>query len=331
MSYLLRGIAAGGTIRVVAADTKDLVADALTRHDASRTAGAALGRTLTAALLLGHVLLKDHRDRVTLRIDGGGPLGGLIAEAGLDGTVRGYARQPQTELAPRPDGKLDVGAAVGREGDIEVIRSHAPYGDPYASSVRLTTGEIAEDVAAFLLTSEQIPSAVLLGVAFEPGSAVRVRAAAGVVLQALPGAEDAALRLLEANVRAFGQLTERLQHASLLEVMEELCWGLGLEVLTTDALPLAFQCRCSEAKALEALAYFSPDEREHMIEHDGGAEVVCHWCNEARWIEPDQIRELTRPEVRCPDCAALWYREGVTTMVRDGERCACGRPVELPA
>ncbi|TVR89323.1 MAG: Hsp33 family molecular chaperone HslO [Trueperaceae bacterium] len=331
MSYLLRGIAAAGTVRVVAADTTAVVNEALDRHGASLTAGAALGRTLTAALLLSHVLLKDHRDRVTLRLEGGGPLGGVIADAGLDGTVRGYVRRPDTELPPRPDGKLDVGGAVGRDGEIEVIRSHAPYGDPYASSVRLTSGEIAEDVAGFLLGSEQIPSAVLLGVAFEPGSSARVAHAAGIVLQALPGVEDGALALLEANVRAFGQLTARLASGSLLASMEELTWGLELEMLTDEALPLAFRCRCSQAKALDVLAYFRRDERERMIREDGGAEVVCHWCGEARWIDADGIRALVRPEVRCPECDALWYREGVTTMVRDGERCACGRAVELPA
>ncbi len=281
---------------------------------------------------MSHVLLESARDRVTLRLDGGGPLGGVIADAGLDGTVRGYVRQPRTELPPRDDGKLDVGGAVGRDGEIEVIRSHAPYGDPYASSVQLVSGEIAEDLSAFLYASEQIPSAVLLGVAFEPGAAARrVRAAGGVVLQALPGAEDAALTLLEANVRAFGQFTERLAATSLLQAMEELTWGLELEVLTRSALPLSFRCRCNLVKALEALSYFSPVEREQMIRDEGGAEVVCHWCGEARWLAPEQIRGLTRPEIRCPDCDALWLREGVTTMVRDDERCACGRRVELPA
>ncbi len=331
MAHLLRGLAADGSVRVVAADTTDLVAEALARHEASRTAGAALGRTLTAALLLGHVLLKRHQDRVTLKLDGGGPLGGVIADAGLDGSVRGYVREPQVELPPRCDGKLDVGGGLGRDGDIEVIRSQAPYGDPYASSVRLTSGEVAEDVAGFLLASEQVASAVLLGVAYEPGRDARVHAAGGVVLQALPGAEDGALALLEANVRAFGQLTDRLGNGSLLQAMEELTWGLELSLLTQDALPLTFRCRCSETKAVEALAYFSEAERERMIAEEGGAEVVCHWCGEARWVGPERIRSLRRPEVRCPACDALWYREGVTTMVRDGERCACGRQVELPA
>jgi len=341
MAHLLRGVAAGGTLRVIAADTTDLVAEALERHDAAMTAGAALGRTLTASLLLSHVLLKDHRDRVTVKIDGGGPLGGVIADAGLDGTVRGYARVPRVELPPRPDGKLDVGGAVGRDGHIEVIRSHAPYGDPYASSVELASGEIAEDVATFLARSEQIASAVLLGVSFDdaPGdgravgtaASARVRRSGGVILQALPGAEETALTLLEANVRAFGQLTDALVRQDLLQVMEELTWGLGFELLTQQALPLAFRCRCSDEKALAAVAYLTPGERAELVAEDGGAEVVCHWCGEARFVDGEAMATLSGHEVRCPDCGALWYREGVTTMVRDEERCACGRKVALTA
>jgi molecular chaperone Hsp33 len=337
MAHLLRGMAAGGTLRVIAADTTDLVAEALGRHATTGiTAGAALGRTLTASLLLAHVLLKDRRDRVTIKLDGGGPIGGVIADAGLDGTVRGYARHPEVELSPRPDGKLDVGGAVGRDGHIEVIRSHAPYGDPYASSVELVSGEVGEDVATFLARSEQIASAVLLGVSFEEAPAGtpagrRVRSAGGVVLQALPGAEDAALALLEANVRAFGQLTEALHHHDLRHVMEELTWGLDLEVLTRQALPLEFRCRCSDEKALAAVAYFTQAEREQMVAEAGGAEVVCHWCGEARFVDATAMSTLSGFEVRCPDCGALWYREGVTTMVRDEEICACGRKVALTA
>jgi len=339
MAHLLRGVAAGGTLRVIAADTTDLVAEALARHDAAMTAGAALGRTLTASLLLAHVLLKDHRDRVTVRLDGGGPLGGVIADAGLDGTVRGYAREPRVELPPRADGKLDVGGAVGHDGHIEVIRSHAPYGDPYASSVELVSGEIAEDVATFLARSEQIASAVLLGVSFDEAggrghglaASARVRRSGGVILQALPGAEEAALTLLEANVRAFGQLTDGLARHDLRQAMEELTWGLGFELLTQQALPLAFRCRCSDEKALAAVAYLTPGERAELVAEAGGAEVVCHWCGEARFVDGEAMASLDGLEVRCPDCGALWYREGATTMVRDEERCACGRKVALTA
>lgn len=327
MSYLLRGVAANGGIRVVAADTTELVREAQLRHEATPTAGAALGRTLTGALLLAHVLLKNHQDRVTVRLRGDGALGGVIADAGLDGTVRGYASDHTASLPAREDGKLDVGGAVG-SGEIEVIRSHAPYGDPYSSSVPLVSGEVAEDIAVFLARSEQIHSAVLLGVYFQGG---KVEKAGGVILQALPGAEEAALNLLEANVRAFGQLTDVLRRVSLLEAIEELCWGLEFDLLTKDALPLRFECRCSDAKAVDALAYFSREEREAMIEEDGGAEVVCHWCGEKRWVEPPAIRSISRNEIRCPECDTLWYRQGQATMIREDERCACGRRVELPA
>lgn len=329
MAHLLRGIAANGTIRVVAADTTDLVREAIRRHGASLTAGAALGRTLTGALLLSHVLLKEPADRVTLRLRGRGPLGGVIAEAGLDGTVRGYVHDADVELPARPDGKLDVGGAIGANGDIEVIRSHAPHGDPYASNVALTSGEVAEDIAGFLALSEQIPSAVLLGVSFD--SSREVERAGGVLLQALPGAEDAALTLLDANVRAFGSLTGAMVGASLTSLLDdELCWGLGFELLTDPALPVSFRCACSDAKALDALAYFSVAEREAMIEEDGGADVTCHWCGERRWLEPAAIRSLSAAETRCPDCGALWHRAGETVMVRGDALCACGRPVQVP-
>jgi molecular chaperone Hsp33 len=327
MSYLLRGVAAAGGIRVVAADTTALVEEARVRHDTSPTATAALGRTLTGSLLLSHVLLKNPQDRVTLRLRGDGLLGGVIADAGLDGAVRGYVTNPGATLPPRPDGKLNVGGALGR-GDLQVIRAHAPYGDPYSSSVDLVTGEIAEDITVFLAQSEQISSAVLLGVYLEPSGVVR---SGGVILQALPDAEEAALRLLEANVRALGQLTDAMRRVSLLEIIEELCWGLEFELLTQDALPLRFECRCNDEKALDALAYFAPEEREQMIREDGGAEVVCHWCGEARWLGPEQLRSISQSEIRCPDCDTLWYRAGQATMVRESERCACGRPVMLPA
>mgnify|MGYP002738044228 CR=1 FL=1 len=328
-SFLLRGMSANGTLRIIAADTTELVQQALENHGASLTAGAALGRTLTANVLLSHALLKDHRDRLTIRVRGNGPLGGIITEGGLDGTVRGYVQHPTIDLPLRDsDGKLAVGEAVGA-GDLEIIRSHAPYGDPYTSSIDLVSGEIAEDVATFLARSEQIASAVLLGVYYGPDG--QVQQAGGVILQALPDANDAALAVLEANVREFGGLTSAMQRAPLTElVSEELAWGLGFENLTPEPLALKFACRCSDEKALDALAYFSPNERREMIEEDGGAEVVCHWCGEKRWIGPELIESLEGDEIRCPDCGTLWHREGQARMVREGKLCACGRPMELP-
>ena len=329
MSHLIRGLAADGGIRVVATDTTAIVKEAARRQGSTPVAGAAVGRTITGALLLAHALLKAPQDRVTVRLKGGGPLGTVTADAGLDGTVRGYAHDPHVTLPLRPDGKLDVGGAVGMEGDIDVIRSHAPYGDPYTSSFHLTSGEVAEDIATYLAASEQIPSAVLLGVHFDDDGDVTT--AGGVLLQALPGAADAALAVLEANVRAFGQLTTAMRRAPLLTLLEdELCWGLGFELLTDPPLDVRFECRCTDTKALEALAYFSREERQQMVTQDGGAEVVCHWCGERRWFGEEAIESLTGVEFRCPDCDTLWFREGQTPVLRAGELCSCGRPVELP-
>ncbi|HEX7040793.1 MAG TPA: Hsp33 family molecular chaperone HslO [Trueperaceae bacterium] len=329
MGELFRGMAAGAGIRVVAVDTTDVVREAVVRQGASPTAGAATGRAMTAAVLLSHVLLKSPRDRVTLRLDGGGPLGRVTAEAGLDHAVRGYAQNPDVQLPLRADGKLDVGGAVGVDGEIRVVRSHAPYGDPYTSSIALTSGEVGEDVATYLAVSEQIPSAVLLGVHFDGGG--EVDAAGGVIAQALPGVDPNALTLLEANIRELGQLTAAMRRSPLRQVVaEELCWGLGFEPLTDGRLAVRFECRCTDARALEALAYFTPEEREQMIAEDGGAEVVCHWCGERRWVTPEQIRSLRGAEVRCPECGTLWHREGQPAVFRHGELCACGRPVELP-
>lgn len=333
-SFLLRGMSANGTLRIIAADTTELVQTAITNHGASPTAGAALGRTLTANMLLSHALLKDHRDRLTIRVNGNGPLGGIITEGGLDGSVRGYVQHATFDLPLRDtDGKLDVGAAVGAHGDLEVIRSHAPYGDPYSTSVELVSGEIAEDVAAFLYHSEQIPSAVMLGVAFAPDGTVAH--AGGIIVQALPDAEDSALTLLEANIRAFGQLTERMAEHDLLHlVSEELTWGMGYDNLTEEPLPLRFACECSSERALNVLGYFTADERQEMIDADGGAEVVCHWCNTARFITAEEItafnERISDTEVRCPDCGTVWYRNDGVITVRDGEVCSCGRPVEIP-
>lgn len=333
-SFLIRGMSANGTLRIIAADTTELVKTAIDSHNASLTAGAALGRVLTANMLLAHALLKDQRDRLTIRVKGDGPLGGIITEGGLDGSVRGYVQNAQFDLPIREsDGKLDVGEAVGKTGDLEVIRSHAPYGDPYGTSVELVSGEIAEDIASFLYHSEQIPSAVLLGVSFTADG--DVQHAGGVIIQALPDVEDSALTLLEANIRAFGQLTTRMAEHDLEHlVAEELVWGMGYDRMTEEPLPIQFACRCSDERALSALGYFSLEERLEMIDEDGGAEVVCHWCGKARFITAAAITafndRVSDTEVRCPDCGTVWYREAGVVTVRDGEMCSCGRKIELP-
>ncbi len=286
-SFILRGTAAGGTLWLVATDSTAVVEEARLRHHLSKTATAALGRSLSGALLLAIVLGKKADSRVTLRIQGEGPLGWIVAEGSADGTVRGYVRDPAADLPIREsDGKLDVSGLVGRTGEIAVTRL-LENAEPYTGSVPLVSGEIAEDVAHYLAASEQIPSAVLLGVYEEGG---RVSRSGGLLVQAMPGVTDETLAALEANIAAMGPITDNLRRRSLLEVMEQAAAGLDLQVVA-QAQAAKFRCRCSRQKAKNSLLYFGMQERQDMM-NEGGQEVVCHWCNEHYQITPDEIAAL---------------------------------------
>ena len=335
MGRILRGLAGEGDLRVVAAETTDVVEEARLRHGLSPTATAALGRAMTGALLLAQLLLKTPKERITLRVEGTGPLGGLVVEADAFGHVRGYVKNPRAEVPLREDGKLNVGELVGA-GALRVDRS-LPSGEVYTSTVPLVSGEIAEDLAHYLWQSEQIPSAVLLGVRVKGEGEVEV--AGGVAVQVMPRAREEVLDRLEANLKDLPGLTPLLRERGLEGALEALLAGLGFERTDLRALgyfqneiPARFRCRCNREKALEALVFFTPEEREDMIVMDGGAEVVCHWCGEVYRFSPEEVRSLVA-EVRCPDCGTLWlYPKGDGTLARiEGETCRCGRKVELPS
>ena len=335
MGRILRGLAGEGDLRVVAAETTDVVEEARLRHGLSPTATAALGRAMTGALLLAQLLLKTPKERITLRVEGTGPLGGLVVEADAFGHVRGYVKNPRAEVPLREDGKLNVGELVGA-GALRVDRS-LPSGEVYTSTVPLVSGEIAEDLAHYLWQSEQIPSAVLLGVRVKGEGEVEV--AWGVAVQVMPGAREEVFDRLEANLKDLPGLTPLLRERGLEGALEALLAGLGFERTDLRALgyfqneiPARFRCRCNREKALEALVFFTPEEREDMIVKDGGAEVVCHWCGEVYRFSPEEVRSLVA-EVRCPDCGTLWlYPKGDGTLARiEGETCRCGRKVELPS
>jgi molecular chaperone Hsp33 len=212
-----------------------------------------------------------------------------------------------------------------------------PNGEIYTSTVPLVSGEIAEDLAHYLWQSEQIPSAVLLGVRVHGEGEVEV--AGGVAVQVMPGAPEEVVARLEANLAGLQGLTPLLKEKGLEGTLEAILQGLGYAPTDLRALgyaqneiPVRFQCRCSREKALEALVFFTPEEREDMIVKDGGAEVVCHWCGEVYRLSPEEIRSLVA-EVRCPDCGALWlYPRADGSVFRiEGETCRCGRKVEIPS
>jgi molecular chaperone Hsp33 len=283
----LIGTAAINTLRVLAVDTTAIVEEARVRHHTSPTATAALGRSLTAALLLVQTLSKRPEDRVTLRIQGGGEIGYIVAEGGRDGSARGYVKHPEADLPPRAsDGKLDVGALVGTDGELSVTRLLDNL-EPYTGSVPLVSGEIAEDVAAYLAQSEQLPSAVLLGVLVNSDG---VTQAGGLLVQTLPGVDEATLERLEANLRAMPQLTAIMRDEGLIGVVSRALEGLEFEP-QAETQELRFKCRCSLERAINAMTFFSNAEREDMA-LSGGQEVVCHWCGEQYIVTPELLRAM---------------------------------------
>lgn len=299
MGRLIRGLAAGGNLRVLAVETTDIAEEARERHQLSPTATAALGRAMSGALLLSFLLSKTPKERVSLQFVGDGPLGGPVVEAAPDGFVRGYVKNPRAHPPLRHDGKLDVGAAIGK-GELKVDRL-LPGRELYSSSIQLVSSEVAEDLARYLWQSEQIPSAVLLGVRVRASGAVHT--AGGLVIQVLPDCPEQVVGRLEHNLQGQSSLTDLLLEQGLYGAVQTLMDGLDYDPTDLSLLgfgkghiPLYFRCRCSRERALNALIYFSHEEREQMVRQDGGAEVLCHWCAQKFQLTPEEIRSLPASE-----------------------------------
>ncbi|WP_017316066.1 Hsp33 family molecular chaperone HslO [Mastigocladopsis repens] len=285
---LIRATAAEGGIRAVGAITTRLTEEARARHKLSYVATAALGRTMTAGLLMASSM-KRSGSRVNIRVKGDGPLGGLLIDAGLDGTVRGYVENPSVELPPNNIGKLDVGGAVG-EGFLYVVRD-VGYGYPYSSTVELVSGEIGDDVAHYLITSEQTPSAVVLGVFV---GASGVTAAGGLLVQVMPKAarDEALVETLESRVAALSGFTPLLQAGKCLtDIFQDLLGDMGLVVFPETQI-LRFHCRCSFDRVLGALKMLGEAELEDMIVKDNGAEATCDFCGTVYQASRDDLSQL---------------------------------------
>jgi molecular chaperone Hsp33 len=286
---LIRATAAGGGIRAVGAITTNLTEEARVRHRLSAVSTDALGRAMTAGLLLTSGM-KTKFARVNLRLKGDGPMGGLMVDAGVNGTVRGYVNQPQVEVPLTADGKLDVGGAIGSQGFVYVFRDLG-YGRPYSSTVELVSGEVGDDVANYLYSSEQTPSALVLGVQLNTQG---VQVAGGLLIQILPKAarDESLIELLESRVSGLQGFTPLLQSGkSLPDILEELLGDLELK-LFPDELALKFECPCSEQRMLGALKLLGTAELEDMIATDKGAEATCEFCGEVYRVSEDQLSEL---------------------------------------
>lgn len=292
---LIHGTAADGTIRCMAAVTTNLVAEAARRHDLWPTVAAALGRTLTGTLLLGSSL--KELDRLTVQIISDGPIGGITTEVNSLGEVRGYVRNPEAHAPYNEKGKFDVKAVVG-EGMFYVTRESGYdvglHRDPYRGSVPLVSGEIAEDFAFYLTKSEQIPSAVMLGVHLQP-NVPYVTAAGGLMIQMMPGAEEKIISVIEATVSQMPQATIMIRDgARPVDLLRAALGGIELEVL--DEKPVSFACSCSYERAISLISSIDLKELESMLHEDKGAVMTCHFCNETYRLDEAELKNIMQEQ-----------------------------------
>ena len=295
MDRLIQGTAADATVRLIAAVTTDTVTEAVRRHKTAPTASAALGRMLTGAALLG-ASLKEF-DRLTVRIDGDGPVGGIIVETNNSGEIRGYVREPLVELPPTADGKFDVQGIVCK-GMFYVMRESGfeigLHREPYIGSVPITSGEIAEDFAYYLAKSEQIPSAVLLGVLLQKDDPF-VTASGGVMIQMMPGVNDHIVTMIEDTVARAPHLTSVIKNGATPEDLLKLVLGvIDFEIL--DERPISFKCRCSPARAVSMIAALGRDEVASMLAEDKGAVMTCGFCNETYTLGESELKAILANE-----------------------------------
>lgn len=291
MDTIIRAVSGDGFAKISVIDGRDLVEHARQIHNLSPVATAALGRTLCAASMLGD-LLKEENATVTVRINGGGPLGSVIAVSDSSGNVRGYVQNPQLQLPLKENGKLDVGTAVGKDGQLSISRDLG-LKEPYIGSSQLVSGEIAEDLAYFFVESEQVPAACGLGVLVDTD--LTVKCAGGFLVQLMPGAPDSLISAIEANIAVMGSVTNVLELGSANDLVNMVLLGLSPEILTRTKVE--YRCYCSRERVSHALESIGSQELEEILQSGETTEVSCHFCNSVYHFTPDELKLLSaKPE-----------------------------------
>ncbi|NLJ72100.1 MAG: Hsp33 family molecular chaperone HslO [Syntrophomonadaceae bacterium] len=287
--YLIKAMDKEGQVRVTLAHTTKLVDEARFRHNTSATASAALGRVLTGALMMGSDL-KGANDSLTLRVVGEGIAGSVVATVDSQGTGRALISNPAADVPSIRPGKLDVAAIIGREGYLEVIKDIG-LKQPFVGRVDLVSGEIAEDLANYFVMSEQIPSLVALGVLVEKD--LSIKAAGGLIVQAMPGAQDSILEIIENNIFNLGPISNlMLVHENLEGILSELFANIDYEALAS--LPLEFACRCNEERLRTIFTSFSIEELQEIYAKEGILEARCNFCNETYQFSLEEILAYKR-------------------------------------
>jgi len=286
MDYIQRAITGDGAVRAMAAITTDMVNEAQKTHSLSKTTTAALGRTLTAAALIG-CTMKGERDSLTIQIDGGGPAGKIIAVSDSKANVKGYVSHPEAEVPPK-NGKLDVGGVVGRNGMLGIIRDMG-LKEPYVGKVSLATGEIGDDIAKYFAQSEQIPSVVALGVLVNRDGSVR--AAGGLIIQVMPGATEQQISNLEKMLEELPPITKVISEGAQAEDIIGFALS-SFDSYTMEKFPVAYKCDCSMERIEKAVMSLGKTEIEDIIENQGGAEITCHFCNKTYSVTKERLQEF---------------------------------------
>lgn len=286
MGKIIRAMAGDGNIKMSVITAQDAVERARQIHSLSPTASAALGRSLCAASLMGE-MMKEDNGSLTIRVNGGGPIGSVVAVSDSSGNVRGYVENPGLDLPLRADGKLDVGGAVGRDGMLTVSRDIG-LREPYIGSTELVSGEIAEDLSSYLLSSEQIPSACGLGVLVDTDRSIR--AAGGFIVQLLPFAPEELIEKLEDNIFFMDQLTTILAEDGIEEVFRQVLKGLDYQILSETEME--YRCYCSRERVEEAVSCIEKAELEDMAAEGREISVSCQFCDAEYTFTPEELRAI---------------------------------------
>lgn len=285
-NYMIRATAADGMIRAFAADTKDIVEEARQRHNLSPIASAALGRLMTATLMMGWEM-KNDTDLITVQIQCDGPIKGLLATADNRGRVKGYVNNPDVMLPPNAQGKLDVGGALDL-GVLSVIRD-VGLKEPYVGQTILVSGEVAEDIAYYYATSEQVPSSVALGVLMNKDNTVRQ--AGGFIIQLMPGASDEIAEKLEERIKGLKSMTAMLDEGLTPEdVLKLILDDFGLEI--NDKQEVSFYCNCDKKRVEKVLISVGRANLEEMIDDGKPIELVCHFCGRKYEFSVDEMKTM---------------------------------------
>jgi len=284
---LLIGTAQEGMIRVYAAITTEMVNEAVKMHECAPTAAAALGRMLTAGALMG-AMLKNEKDKLTLKIDGGGEAQGVVVTAYPDAHVKGYINNPNVHLPANNKGKLDVGGAIGLDGDLLVIRDMG-LKDPYVGQVPIVTGEIGDDLAYYFTVSEQTPSAVGLGVLVE--KELFVSAAGGFIIQMMPGANEFIADILMFRLQEIPSITQLISQGMTIEqILEYIFEDMGLKIM--DSMSPRFQCDCTRERVEKALMSVGEKDLREIYEEGKAEELKCHFCNKSYIFTNKDIEKI---------------------------------------